>query len=136
MLDENDVIEILSAHLKQEGYEILQALHTTEKGVDLIAHKLGKAGRLFVEAKGGTSSREGSNRFGKPYTKNQVFDRVSKGFYSVVRLCAEHPKPDEVAFAGPDTPWFREYLQPIIPTAEQLGIKIFLVSEDRSVSRL
>jgi len=136
MLDENDVIEILSAYLKQEGYEILQALHTTEKGIDLIAHKPGMIGRLFVEAKGGTSSREGSNRFGKPYTKNQVFDRVSKGFYSVVLLRAEHLGPDEVAFAGPDTTWFREYLQPIIPTAEQLGIKIFLVSEDRSVSRL
>jgi len=136
MLDENDVIEILSAYLTQEGYEILQALHTTERGIDIIARKPGKVGRLFVEAKGGTSSREGSNRFGEPYTKNQVFDRVSKGFYSVIRLYTEHPNPDEVAFAGPDTPWFREYLQPIVPITQEFGIKIFLVSEDRGVNRL
>lgn len=135
MLDENDVIEALAAHLQREGYEIIQRLHTTEKGIDLVAVRTSGV-RLHVEAKGGTSSKEGSNRFGKPYTQSQVFDRVSKGFYSAVALRAKIPSSDEVALAVPDTPVFRKYLVPIAGISSNLNIQIILVSGSGQVEHL
>jgi hypothetical protein len=133
MLDENDVIGALAEYLKRDGYDVLKQLHTTEKGVDLIARR-GKLGPfLHVEAKGGTSSRQGSNRFGKPYTQSQVFDRVSKGFYTAVLLRSKNPLPDEVGLAVPDTPCFRDYLVPIVDIANILRIQIFVVRSKHEV---
>lgn len=135
MLDENDVIQVLAEFLQSQRYIITQQLHTSEKGVDLIAtHSSGR--RLHVEAKGGTSSVSGSNRFGKPYTQSQVFDRVSKGFYSTVLLRATVPTADEVALAVPDTPRFRKYLQPISAIAKSLQIQIILVGDAKRVEYL
>ncbi len=135
MLDENDVIVALSTFLKSQGYSVAQQLHTTEKGVDLVAiHPSGP--RLHVEAKGGTSSRQGSNRYGKPYTQSQVFDRVSKGFYSTVLLRATVPAGDEVAMAVPDTVHFRKYLAPIAKVAHGLQIHLILVGNESQVEYL
>ena len=135
MLDENHVIIALSTFLKRQGFSIAQQLHTTEKGVDLVAiHPSGS--RLHVEAKGGTSSRQGSNRYGKPYTQSQVFDRVSKGFYSTVLLRATVPASDVVAMAVPDTVHFRKYLAPIAKVAHGLQIHLILVGDKGQVEYL
>lgn len=134
-LDENEVIKALAEHLKREGYEIVQMLHTTEKGVDLIAKHCQSGRSLHVETKGGTSSRPGSNRFGKPYTQSQVFDRVSKGFYTAILLRAKVQSTDDVALAVPDTPWFRDYLEPILSVAKTLNIGIFLIRSQLEVQR-
>jgi hypothetical protein len=42
-----------------------------ERGVDIVAVHLATGERLFVEAKGGTSSTAATARFGKPFTWNQ-----------------------------------------------------------------
>jgi len=68
--------------------------------------------RSQVEAKGATSSAQGSNRDGKPYSESQVFDRVAKGFSTVFRMQGECALNTRVVFAVPDTEWFRKYLDP------------------------
>ena len=88
MLDENDITEAMSAFLISNGWQITQKLSTREKGVDLKAKKP-DGSEIWVECKGGTSSFKGSNRFGKPYTPSQVFDRVSKGAYTAMCMQAE-----------------------------------------------
>ena len=136
-MDENAVIDILCDHLATEGYVVEQRLMTTQQGVDVIARDaLGR--RLFIEAKGATSSREGSARFGKGFNASQVFDRVAKGLYTGLCLRAQHPdkRREDVALAFPDTPEFRKRLEPIRQQLTDAGVVVFLTSSSRSVVRL
>jgi len=137
LLNENDIISAICDYLERiEGYVIVQKLGTTQKGIDIIAKHPEQPGRLLIEAKGGTSSRDGSNRYGKEYTETQVFDRVSKGFFTVTKMLVECKDNDDVALACPDTVTFRKYLNQIKPALDKLGIKVFLVKEDRTVNCL
>lgn len=135
VLDENDVIDAVCRHLEEHGYSLEQRLETTQKGVDVIARHVPTGRRLFVEAKGGTSSRKGSSRFGKRYTQSQVFDLTSKGFLATVRNHVErrHDDGDLAALAVPDLEWYREYLGAIRPAVEQLGIMVLWVSLEGDV---
>lgn len=127
VMDENAVVEAICKHLTNTGYAVLQRLSTTSQGIDIIAKHPNKPGRLLIEAKGGTSSRVGSPRYGKPYDENQVFDRVGKGFYTAGCLYGQHgANGDEVAVAFPDLPLFRKYISPVKPALVKLGITVFL----------
>ena len=130
MLDENEIIEAVLRYLEGKGWNITQALNTTEKGVDIIAHN-NEGDTILIEAKGATSSREGSARFGKPYLRSQIFDRVSKGLYATVCLRGEHKgnKKIKVFLALPDAPVFREFVSKIEESLVTLDIKIFWVEE-------
>lgn len=75
MMDENAVVQAVCSFLTQNGYAIKSSCSTTERGIDVCAEKSSASQRINVKAKGGTSSHPGSNRFGKPYTVSQVFDR-------------------------------------------------------------
>jgi hypothetical protein len=126
-MDENAVVAAICTHLTNTGYAILQRLSTTGQGIDIIAKHPDKPGRLLVEAKGGTSARVGSPRYGKPYDDNQVFDRVGKGFYTAGCLYSQHrANGDEVGLAFPDLPLFRKYIGPVKPALVNLGITVFL----------
>jgi hypothetical protein len=59
MLAEVDVLNAVAAHLRSEGYRIVEQRSTAERGIDLVAVKANGA-VCWVEAKGGTSSRPGS----------------------------------------------------------------------------
>jgi hypothetical protein len=134
MIDENKVIEYLCRFLKADGSEIIKRATTTDRGVDIIAHHP-QRGKYCIEAKGGTSSRIGSDRYGKEYTKSQVFDRVSKGMY--MDLCNYYCAQKEGAcapLACPDTKWLREYLIAIRPLFSSLHIPVYLVDDAGKVS--
>lgn len=134
MLDENGIITAVCDYLERsEGYIITQRLSTTQKGIDIIAKHPNHPGQLLIEAKGGTSSRAGSPKFGEEYNSTKVLDRVSKGFYTVAQLHVECKDEDNVALACPDTKDFRKFLDPIKPILNELGIKVYLVQEDRTV---
>jgi hypothetical protein len=138
MLDENQIIDIVCHYYENKGYTILQKLNTHEKGIDIIVKddKTGK--KMLIEAKGGTSSFIGSNRYGKPYTKSQVFDRVSKGIYTLLQIFSEyeHEENIEAAIAFADTEWFREYLNKIKPVIEKMNLNILMVGENREINSL
>lgn len=70
MLTENDIVENLSKFLKLKGYTISQQLTTNQTGIDIIAEN--ESEKLYIEAKGETSSKETSNRFGKPFNRKLV----------------------------------------------------------------
>ena len=133
-MDENQIVEAVVSYLKGLGYVVTQSLTTKEKGIDIIADHPVK-GRILVEAKGGTSTFEGSARYGKSYTKPQVFDRVAKGFFTVAEMKEEN-RNTVVAFAMPKTPWFEEYLGRIRNSLSMLDIKVFLVSEGPRVEEM
>jgi hypothetical protein len=133
-LDENDVVAAVCGHLQAAGYHILQRCRTTERGIDIIAERPSQPGRLLIEAKGGTAARAGSRRFGKAFNRQQVLNRVAKGFYTAGCLCSSNRTGgDRVGLALPDTEWFRDYLNRVKVVLDALGITVFLVKEDRSV---
>ncbi|MDT7542010.1 MAG: hypothetical protein QOE33_1914 [Acidobacteriota bacterium] len=134
-MDENEVIDAVCTYLIEEGYIIHSRLLTTQRGVDIEAEHSQSKHRLYIEAKGGTSSRVGSNRFGKSYNHSQVFDLSSKGVYAALVLRSKHPdrEQEEVRLAAPDTPLYRKYLEPIVDQLNDAGIEILLVDEDRTV---
>lgn len=129
-MDENDVIDLVCARLVSQGYEITQRLTTVERGVDVIARNRTNEHRYFVEAKGGTSSREGSNRFGNPYTQSQVFDRVAKGVFTCLELRAKHPdrERNHILLALPDARWFRSYMTAVIAQLRDAGIDVWFIA--------
>ena len=133
-MDENEVVETIARYLENQGYILKQKLTTKEKGIDIIGSHP-KEGQILVEAKGGTSTLENSARYGKTYTKSQVFDRVAKGFYTVTKI-REKNRNSTVALAVPKTDWFEEYLGSIRKSLSALGIKVLLVSEKKSVEEL
>lgn len=131
-LDENAVVEAIGKHLTLSGYEIKQQLSTTEHGIDVIAQHPHSKVRVLVEAKGGTSSRLGSARYGKPYTQNQIFDRVAKGIFTCLQLRTENPDSNmvRVILAIPEKPsHFKKYVASVAPSLESAGIEVWFAQE-------
>jgi hypothetical protein len=92
------------------------------------------ASRL-IEAKGETSARQGSARSGKPFDSAQARVHVAEAFYTVARLYAEHHSSgDSVGIAFPETSLHRRQLNAIKPVIDLLGILVYFVQRDRSVS--
>lgn len=83
MLTENDVVEKLAKYLESKGYNIISSQDTNSRGVDLVAKKGDQ--NLYVEAKGGTSSKLHTARFGKPFTKNQIKSHIAGAIYNTLR---------------------------------------------------
>jgi len=136
MLDENNVVEAVCLYLEDRGFEIKQRLNTTERGVDIIAESPNKKFEYLIEAKGETSSRKGSERFEKPFTATQVHHHVAKGFYKGAELNSEYfnDKSKVIVLAFPDTYYFRKYVDRIKNSIHSLKIRVFWVSEKRTVN--
>ena len=133
-MDENEIVAAVCDHLTTIGYQILERRHTREQGVDIVAKNPEEGGKLFIEAKGGTSSRTGSARFGKEYSVVQVRYCVAQGVFTGLHMRCNHPdQSDKIALAFPDTVKFRKYLKQVEPALGKLEIGVYLVKPDRSI---
>ncbi len=137
-MDENAVVAALCKYLEDQGYTIQQRRHTTQQGVDIIAIERSNGRELVIEAKGATSSRVGSARYGKVFTSTQVFDRIAKGVFTALQLRAKYPDRTrtDVALAVPDSPGFQKYLDQVRGELSAAGLRVFLVHEDLTVTEL
>ena len=81
-LTENEVVDALVKHFSDRGFAIEGQCSTLETGVDVVAWDSRAGVRWRVEAKGGTSSKPGTARYGKPFTRNQVKTHVSVAFFT------------------------------------------------------
>ena len=124
MLTENDIIDRLSKHLEKEGYEIIKKSTTSQKGIDLIAEKNGK--NLLIEAKGQTSSKPTSARYGLPFSRAQVKSHVATAILSTMKNL---DTSKFVAIALPDTDIHRSFVTKVKSSLFKLGIKVFWVSQ-------
>lgn len=132
MIDENDVIDVVCSLLKNKGYDILQKLTTKQQGDDIIAYKSGK--RLFIEAKGETSSDKESKRFGKPFESSQVKVHVAEAVYKAIEvLNRNNNKEERSGIALPDNKHHRQLIERVKGTLDILGIAVFWVSKNGSV---
>jgi hypothetical protein len=137
MLLESDVIDATCNELESLGYVILQKLSTTQHGDDIIAENSSKEyQRISVEAKGETSSRQTSERYGKPFDNAQVKIHVAEALYKAVQVLS---RPEEEgmrvlsAIALPKTKFHIRSINSIKPVIDQLGIVIFWILPDASV---
>jgi len=136
MLLESDVVDAVCRELKSEGYQIRQQLGTTQQGDDIIAVKQMRVPReIHIEAKGETSSRKGSERYGKPFDSAQIKIHVAKALYKVAEILSRKYGGIEirVGIALPDNQGHRAVVQKIEPILNQLEIAVFWVQKDRSV---
>lgn len=133
MLTEDDVVAAVCRNLKKRGYEITGRATTKQRGIDITATN--KRRTLVVEAKGATSNRCSSNRYGKPFTKGQCCTHVGVAFYTAASLTRARNGKDtrRVAIALPDNDHHREYVSKIATALRALGIGLIWVSSSHQV---
>jgi hypothetical protein len=128
-MDENAVVNAVCEHLEAEGYKILSRLTTSQQGIDVEAQHKSHFRKVLVEAKGGTSSKPESARFGRPYTRSQVFDRVAKGIFTCLQLRAANPNCEQarILLALPSGEWFSKYIESVGETLRRTDIEVWFV---------
>jgi hypothetical protein len=135
MLTENDVIDSVCVHLKAAGYEIIQRSYTDAKGIDVVARHPQAARRLLIEAKGETSSKPRTKRYGKPFDSDQISVHIREAFGTAAKLKAEAHVGDTVVIALPETALHRRHINRIKSAIDSLGIVVYFVQPDRSVKQ-
>lgn len=135
MLYESQVVRSVATWLQDHGYEIHQALGESEHGDDIIATAPGKKHRLFVEAKGESSSKPGTSRFGKPFSPNQVKVHVGVALYRAAQMLDNQcDLPVRVAIALPANDDHRRVVARVRRALGVLGVEVFWVARDGTVS--
>lgn len=126
-MDENAVVESVCQRFEAAGSKVLERRTTKEQGIDVVAHNPSNGHYFYVEAKGGTSSRVGSPRFGLEFNQSQVFDRVAKGVFTCVELRARYPDfvKQHIILAVPDGPSFHSYLDPVQEQLRRTGVVVW-----------
>ena len=129
MLTESEIIKAVCRFLENHGYRVTQQLSETQAGDDIIAFSLtGK--KIMIEAKGETSSKSHTARFGKPFSPNQAHDHVSKAFFRAASYASQR------IFAGIALPKNAAHIScvaKIQPVLEKLKVEVFWVLPNRKV---
>lgn len=84
LLTENEVIAKMAQHLKRRGFIIDRICNTSQKGVDIDARKGSR--RVLIEAKGATSSKDTSSRYGLEFNKNQKKSHIAAAVFKSLEL--------------------------------------------------
>jgi len=137
MLTENDVIDRVCRYLMGIGWHIVSRATTTQTGYDIVATRQGVSGvELRVEAKGGTSSKQTTARFGKPFTSSQVPVHVAQALCTAIAMQAQPTQHGvvRVAMAFPDTKGHRKHVGRIEQGLHRLGVGVFWVDETGEVT--
>lgn len=132
MLTENDIVDAVQRQLEAKGFKVTQALSTDERGVDLVAEHPGSASPVLVEAKGATSSKPGSARFGKEFSTSQVRDHVANAMFKAAKLLTDAPHA-RVVVALPDSERHLRQVEEARAGFARLGVEVWFVSEAREV---
>ena len=131
MLYEDDVIDAVCDYLRQHGFTISGQCASTMRGDDIVAHGTGTIRDLHIEAKGETSKRTGSLRHGLPFDGSQVLDHVANAFYRAAKMATEGRVG---GIALPANPAHQKRIADIAHAIDSLGIVVFFVAEDLTVS--
>lgn len=115
--------------LRQHGWTIESVAHAHERGDDIAAAKGGM--RLLVEAKGEGSSKEGTRRYGQPFTGDQVGSHVGVAVVRALKWASLGGV--RAALALPDNQDHRAKVDAITPALHRIGVGIFWVDSERTV---
>lgn len=135
LLNENEVVDAVAEHLSGCRFDIVQALHGHQRGVDIIARRA-DMGVLHVEAKGGTSTVVTSKKYGQPMSPGEVRINVAEAFYTAAIRRRAPPRRRTcvaAAVAFHDDARHRRYVDPLRAALDQLGIGVFWVRSPKQV---
>jgi hypothetical protein len=130
MLYEQQVVDGVCCFLAKKGFRITQRLATTEHGEDIRALAPDRKQQVTIEAKGATSSKAKSNRYGKPFNSGQVRDHVAKAVHCAARFVSTDTLTG-VAFPKNDA--HVKCVSKILPALKRLRIEVFWVGVDKVV---
>lgn len=137
MLTEDEVLQAVKKHLLAQGLRVETVATSSEHGPDLVATPPDGRWQLVVEAKGQTSSRSASARFGKEFDGAQVQSHVARAFFTAAAALSGDPSGrTRGAIALPNTSRHREQVRKIERAVRILGLGVFLVEADGSVQEL
>lgn len=132
MINENQVVDYVCKYLEENQYTINEHRNTNERGYDIVA--LGEDGKkLIIEAKGGTSSKPGTKRFGKDFDSKQVRHHVAMALYAASNAIDSDPDC-EVGIALPQNDSHLKAVNKIQRGIELLGIKVYWVTNTGEVT--
>ena len=121
---EMDVIDAVCSYLRSRGYNIRRRVKkVTDKGNDIEAIAP-DCTELYIEAKGSTSSRKGSARYGKEFNNNQKTDHVAKAVFKALSYVSGKKLG---GIALPDDHEHREIVKEVELALKQVGIRVFFV---------
>jgi len=127
VLTENDVVEAVCSHLITNGYEINQKLSTKQTGVDIVATDSNGV-CCYIEAKGATSSKPESSKYGKVFNKSQVKTHVGVALVAAFTALNEFPEAVSI-IALPNNTNHKSLIDAMRKPILQSGVRVFLVSE-------
>lgn len=132
MINENQVVDYVCKYLEDNKYTNIVRKYTNQRGYDIVAFDdVGK--RLIIEAKGGTSSKSGTNRHGKDFDSKQVGHHVAMALYAASNAIDSDPD-SKVGIALPQNDEHIKAVNKIQRVIELLGIKIYWVSDNGDVT--
>lgn len=124
---ENEVIDTVVLKLKSLSFKIISICNTKERGIDIVSEK--QQYTLLIEAKGGTSSMEESNNYGKPFDRNQARTHISVAIFTAMSLISKYKGSDKViiGIALPYDKNHREFIEKLKYAFNKLEIVLFWV---------
>lgn len=134
LLTENDIIDVVCKYLVSMNYDILHKSYTNQKGIDIEAKK--ECQFLYVEAKGETSSKPSTNRYGKPFSRTQIYSHISKAIYKSLQILSNNEEDKEIitAIAIPDTRNHNELIDKVLPALNMQNIVVIIVDHSLNVN--
>jgi hypothetical protein len=132
MLTESEVITAVCIFLKNEGWKIESTCTETEKGDDIVAVNDKSHVVAVIEAKGETSSKNHTARYGKPFSFSQVKAHVAKAFFRAAKSIGENRVG---GLALPNTKAHKSCVAEIETALRQLRLEVFWVSTDGNVEK-
>jgi hypothetical protein len=130
MLTEDMVTTAVCDYLRAEQWEIISRAMGRAAGIDIVAARQGA--RVEVEAKWAGSSFPGTSNYGKNFTRGNVFTRVREAVLKALRVVTSGQAQSAIAL--PDNHDRRSGIALVRPALQRLGIIVFWVTENGSVS--
>jgi len=130
MLNENQITDLLAEYFIDMGCQIISKLTTTQKGIDLIITDKDKI-TIYIEVKGGTSARAGSNRYDLPFSSKQIPNHIGRAILATFKAMEIYgTEGRKYAIAFPDTTSHETSLKGIRSALQRLEIITYLVSKN------
>lgn len=132
MLNENDIVSIVAEYLSKKGYSVEKTCTTSDQGVDILARHVSTGNRLLVEAKGETSSKPRSARYGLPFNNSQVRTHVSEAVLTTLEVLssAGFSVKTVAAIALPKTALHERHISAVKPALDKMRVKLFWVTKN------
>ena len=131
-LTENDILEVVRDHLKGKDNCTIEAFcSTSDQGVDIIARSP-DGRRIYVEGKGGTSSKSNTARFGQAFTYGQHLSHVSRAVYTALKLRQDYPGA-RIVLAFPDVGAVVHHFGACSDPLKAIGVEVALVDGARAL---